>query len=68
MTEVRVTVADAVKAGLCASGVKQWAQQHSIDFRQLLKEGIAIEDLRALNCALGNRAVEQAEKRARGHE
>lgn len=65
MTEgIRVKVADAVAAGLCAAGVRQWAQQHGLDFRALLKEGIDIEELRALNCALGNRAADVAEKRA----
>lgn len=68
MTEIRVTVADAVAAGLCAAGVRQWANQHGISFRDLLKDGIAIDELRALNCALGNRAADQAVKRIEGVE
>lgn len=65
MTEgVRVFVADAVAAGLCTAGIRQWAGQHKLSFRALLTEGIPIEELRALNCALGNRAVDQAQKRA----
>lgn len=64
MTKLRVTVADAVAAGLCAAGVRQWASQHGISFRDLLNGGIDIDELRALNCALGNRAADQAEKRA----
>lgn len=68
MTEIRVTVADAVASGLCAAGVRQWAGRHGISFRELLKDGIAIDELRALNCALGNRAAEQAEKRTREAE
>lgn len=65
MTEpVRVFVADAVAAGLCTVGVRQWAQQHGLSFRDLLTKGIPIDELRALNCALGNRAADQAQKRA----
>lgn len=65
MTEpVRVFVADAVAAGLCTAGIRQWAAQHGLSFRDLLTVGIPIEELRALNCALGNRAAEQAQKRA----
>lgn len=67
MTEgIRVFVADAVAAGLCTAGIRQWASQHDLSFRDLLTVGIPIEKLRELNCALGNRAADQAEKRVRG--
>lgn len=65
MTEsVRVYVSDAVAAGLCTAGIRQWAEQHDLSFRALLTVGIPIEELRALNCPLGNRAADQAQKRA----
>lgn len=65
MTEgIRVFPRDATKAGLCMAGSRQWAEANKLDFHKFRTEGIPVEELRAVNCPLGNRAIVVAEARA----
>jgi hypothetical protein len=64
MTEnIRVIPQDAPAAGMCLAGAREWAKLNGLDFRQFLKEGTPIEEIRALNCPLGNRVCDAAERR-----
>lgn len=36
----RITIADIRAAGHCPRGVKDWCEQHDIDFRTLCRDGI----------------------------
>lgn len=61
---VRVMPRDVAAAGLCLSGARQWATAHGVDFSTFLKEGLSVDELRAANCPLCNRACDKAEERA----
>lgn len=61
---IRVTPKDATSAGVCIAGAKAWARGNRVDFVQFLTEGIPVEEIRALDCPLGNRVCDAAEKRA----
>lgn len=63
--EIRVTPRDAVKAGLCMTGARQWAELNHLDFAGFMRDGIRLSVLRAVNCPLANRACDQAELRAK---
>lgn len=61
---IRVYPADAVRAGNCMTGSREWAKAHGLDFRTFMREGLPVEDLRALECPLADRACDAAEARA----
>lgn len=61
---IMVYASDAVAGGNCMSGSREWAKAHGLDFRTFMREGIAIETLRALECPLADRACDAAEARA----
>lgn len=61
---IRVYPKDATAAGLCMAGSRAWAAANKLDFDKFRVEGIPIEQLRELDCPLGNRACEAAEARA----
>lgn len=66
MTDViRVMPGDAVKAGLCLAGARQWAALHNLDFGEFIREGTPLAVLRAINCPLASRACDQAELRVK---
>lgn len=47
-------------AGLCVKGVRNWFQTNGLDYRDFLRNGIAVSRLDALNDALGNRVAAAA--------
>lgn len=63
--EIRVTPRDAVKAGLCIAGARQWAELNNLDFNEFMRIGTKVTVLRALKCPLAARACDQAEKRVK---
>lgn len=36
----RITMNDVIKAGHCARGARRWFENHGMDFRDFLKNGI----------------------------
>lgn len=58
-----LTMADARRAGHCVRGVKAWCETHNIDFRDLVKNGIELERIAALQDGYGDQII--ARKRAR---
>lgn len=40
-----LTVTDASRAGYCARGIKSWFEDHGLDFRAFLKNGISASEL-----------------------
>lgn len=53
----RLTVNDVRAAGFCARGMKAWFDGHGLDFRAFLKDGMAVEDVAALNDAMAERVI-----------
>ncbi len=60
---IKVTVADIRQAGFCVSGIKQFCQQHNIDFRELIKDGIDITELEHIDDIMVKQVIEQAIER-----
>lgn len=71
---IRVTVQHARQAKLggpgvlCAPGIRGWCEQHGIDLRAFLDEGIPVEQLEAIDDAYAQRvaAIARAEAEVTG--
>jgi hypothetical protein len=59
-----ITITDIIKAGICASGARRWFDEHGLDFRAFLKDGISAETLLATGDGMARLVVER--RRARG--
>lgn len=57
---VRVTITHVRRAGWCVSGVRAYCRTSGIDFRQLCRGGIPVEDVEHLDDAFVQRAIEIA--------
>ena len=61
MTELtsndRLTIDDCTRAGYCASGVRRWCHSRGIDLKTFLSDGLPIDEARALNDGLVDRAL-----------
>jgi hypothetical protein len=42
-----ITMDEIRRAGFCASGSRRWFEQHGMDFRKIVREGITVRDLLA---------------------
>lgn len=66
-TPDRLTIDDIIRAGGCARGVRTWFNSRGgtvagINLKTFLAEGIPIEEARALNDGLVNRAISLKER------
>lgn len=61
--KVIVTVTDMRRAGYCASGIRGWFEQHDLDFRDFLKNGIDIETIREIGDGHATRFIALVEKK-----
>lgn len=52
-----LTITDCRRAGYCAKGVKQWFEQHGLDFRDFLKNGTTVEKVRGIGDGLAQRII-----------
>lgn len=57
-----VTVADAVKAGFCIKGLRAWAENEGLDFRDLWWNGMPVKELEAMNDAYANQILAHKRK------
>jgi hypothetical protein len=55
-----ITVTDIRNAGHCAAGIKRWFDEHELNFRDFLKNGIDAEILIASGDELALQSVEHA--------
>lgn len=60
---VKVTFADALRAGFCARGQRLWFQSRGLDYLKFVREGIDVETLRALHDGYADPLIRQAEAR-----
>lgn len=58
-----VTIEDCRRAGHCVRGVKAWCEQHQVDFRDFLKNGMSVEKALSFHDGFSDQIV--ARKRAR---
>jgi len=58
----RVFIQDIRNAGHCTIGARRWFEGYDLDFRQFLKEGALVSDMRKLNDGLMNKVLDRLEK------
>ena len=59
-----VTVTDTCSAGLCATGRWQWFKGHGLDFKAFIDHGLPIRELRKLDDAMAQLAIDARIRRA----
>ncbi len=57
MSERRVKIADLRPEGYCLVGIKRFAVQYGLEFKQLVKDGWAQADLEATGDGLAQRVL-----------
>ena len=62
MSDERLTVDDCTRAGFCPSGIRRWCHANGVDLKGFLKNGMPIEQAKAMNDGLVNRALDMKEK------
>jgi len=60
---MRITVTDIQQAGHCATGIKKWFDDHGLNFRAFLKDGIDAAVLLDTDDGLARRVVDLKIKR-----
>jgi len=60
---MRITVTDIQQAGHCAVGIRRWFNEHGLNFRSFLKDGIDAAVLLDTGDALAQRVVDLKIKR-----
>jgi hypothetical protein len=58
-----ITITDIRAAGHCARGARRWFEEHGIDFRRVVREGIPASELLATGDAIGIQVVERTLER-----
>ncbi len=65
-----VTIADARKHGYCAKGcrdnITQYSEQLGVNFKDVVRDGIAVRQLQSINNVFFNRVIDSVVKRHRG--
>jgi hypothetical protein len=64
--QITVTIQHVIDAGMCVRGAKVWMQRHNLDFRKFLNEGYPVEQIEAINDALGQKVCDVAREDAEG--
>lgn len=54
-----ITMTDIRRAGHCARGTKAWFDQHDLDFRDFLANGITAADLAATGDGIALQVIER---------
>ena len=62
-----VYINDAVEIGYCVKGIKEFCNNHGINFKDMVKNGIDAEVLIKTGDAMALKVVEQAAKRGDGN-
>lgn len=60
---LKVTFADALRAGYCAKGQRQWFESRGLNYLDFVREGIETEVLRKLQDGFADPLIRQAEAR-----
>lgn len=57
MSDDKLTTDDFARAGFCVSGIKAWCEANGRDFRDLIRNGLPIEEARTMDDAFVQRAL-----------
>lgn len=60
---MRVTISDVRATGHCVLGIRQWFENHNLNFPDFMRNGIDSETLLATNDGLARRVVALVERR-----
>lgn len=60
---LKVTFGDALRAGYCAKGQRQWFESRGLNYLEFVREGIEVEVLRKLQDGFADPLIRQAEAR-----
>ena len=66
MAGERITLDDVVKSGHCVRGAKDWFVSHGFDWRDVVRNGVSVEDLRATGDGLAERVIAATKARQDG--
>ncbi len=64
MTPERIHLRHLRAARLCSGGSREWCARNGFSWQQFITEGLPIEQMRALNDAMIDRVIAEAEKEA----
>ena len=62
----RITIQDIRDAAYCTRGAKRWFDEHGLDFRQFLKEGLPEDVLKKTGCGLILDVIEKKKAKSDG--
>lgn len=65
-TPEMITMNDVTNAGFCARGARRWFEAYGFDFREFLKNGIAVDLFLATDDALAQKVVDKKRELAGG--
>lgn len=54
---MQIYIKDVVKSGLCVAGFKEWSHSNGFDWRDLLRNGMSIEEVDAIDCAIAKKVA-----------
>lgn len=57
--EPPITLKEIVDAGYCVPGIRKWFASYELDFRDMVKNGISVEVVRALGDAMGQHVLKR---------
>lgn len=61
-----VTMADCRKAGYCVAGVRRWLEANGIEWRDFVRNGVAVERVEQIDDAMSQAVIAIAKGRANG--
>ena len=61
---VKVTVDDIRRAGFCVDGLREWVEHHGLDIRRVVEGDYTVDEIKHIEDANIQRAIEEAQRRA----
>lgn len=53
----KITLRDAVACGYCGKGIREWAKRHDLNYRDVIRDGIDVEELAKMDDAAAQDVV-----------
>lgn len=57
--EPKMTINEIRRSGHCSIGIRRWFEDKGYDFKQVLKEGVTLQEIADMNDGFGNQVVER---------
>lgn len=61
--DIIATTDDLIPAGVCPTGMKQWAIARGLNFQELVRNGLSVRELRETGCPYAAKVADAAERR-----